>query len=127
MRGGVGEVVALVSDCWDTVFMFSSRGRHTMYWRDWSSEVCSSDLRGQRRVVTAVDGTDPEKYGEIQRRDHSPPRRAFHRRGRQGDADRLPRACLERRHGPVRFGERSEERRVGKECRSRWSPYHYKK
>ena len=21
-------------------------------------------------------------------------------------------------------GERSEERRVGKECRSRWSPYH---
>src|SRR3712207_9158429 len=25
------------------------------------------------------------------------------------------------------FGVRSEERRVGKECRSRWSPYHYKK
>src|SRR3712207_9033733 len=24
-------------------------------------------------------------------------------------------------------GKRSEERRVGKECRSRWSPYHYKK
>src|SRR5690242_7201914 len=23
--------------------------------------------------------------------------------------------------------ERSEERRVGKECRSRWQPYHYKK
>ena len=23
-----------------------------------------------------------------------------------------------------KFGERSEERRVGKECRSRWSPYH---
>ena len=23
-----------------------------------------------------------------------------------------------------RFGFRSEERRVGKECRSRWSPYH---
>src|SRR2546423_7694091 len=23
--------------------------------------------------------------------------------------------------------KRSEERRVGKECRSRWSPYHYKK
>ena len=22
------------------------------------------------------------------------------------------------------FGTRSEERRVGKECRSRWSPYH---
>src|SRR6478672_6657799 len=25
------------------------------------------------------------------------------------------------------FLRRSEERRVGKECRSRWSPYHYKK
>ena len=24
----------------------------------------------------------------------------------------------------TRLGERSEERRVGKECRSRWSPYH---
>ena len=23
-----------------------------------------------------------------------------------------------------RFKKRSEERRVGKECRSRWSPYH---
>src|SRR2546430_10091540 len=38
------------------------------------------------------------------------------------------------RHGAMRlvsrgdsrigYGERSEERRVGKECRSRWSPYH---
>src|SRR3712207_8611254 len=31
-------------------------------------------------------------------------------------------------HGPSRFSpsssSRSEERRVGKECRSRWSPYH---
>src|SRR3712207_3484656 len=25
-------------------FFFSSRGRHTRYWRDWSSDVCSSDL-----------------------------------------------------------------------------------
>ena len=24
----------------------------------------------------------------------------------------------------LQFAERSEERRVGKECRSRWSPYH---
>src|SRR3712207_7416636 len=31
-------------------------------------------------------------------------------------------ADLRRRSGPVRL--RSEERRVGKECRSRWSPYH---
>ena len=25
---------------------------------------------------------------------------------------------------PVKMDKRSEERRVGKECRSRWSPYH---
>src|SRR5256885_16331318 len=29
-------------------------------------------------------------------------------------------------HGSIPYW-RSEERRVGKECRSRWSPYHYKK
>src|SRR3712207_4584450 len=34
------------------VFFFSSRRRHTRYWRDWSSDVCSSDLV-QRRVLVA--------------------------------------------------------------------------
>src|SRR3712207_806355 len=29
---------------WARVFFFSSRRRHTRYWRDWSSDVCSSDL-----------------------------------------------------------------------------------
>src|SRR5438445_8209919 len=28
----------------DFFFFFSSRRRHTSYWRDWSSDVCSSDL-----------------------------------------------------------------------------------
>src|SRR3712207_5670957 len=28
------------------IFFFSSRRRHTRYWRDWSSDVCSSDLDG---------------------------------------------------------------------------------
>src|SRR5215203_4176896 len=28
-------------------FIFSSRRRHTRYWRDWSSDVCSSDLLAQ--------------------------------------------------------------------------------
>src|SRR5438445_9089998 len=32
-------------------FFFSSRRRHTRYWRDWSSDVCSSDLG----VETGVD------------------------------------------------------------------------
>src|SRR3712207_7894860 len=26
------------------MYFFSSRRRHTRYWRDWSSDVCSSDL-----------------------------------------------------------------------------------
>src|SRR3712207_8264349 len=26
------------------IFFFASRRRHTRYWRDWSSDVCSSDL-----------------------------------------------------------------------------------
>src|SRR5258707_3446280 len=31
--------------CYGTsFFFFSSRRRHTRYWRDWSSDVCSSDL-----------------------------------------------------------------------------------
>src|SRR3712207_5337682 len=34
-------MVALVTVC----FFFSSRRRHTRYWRDWSSDVCSSDLQ----------------------------------------------------------------------------------
>src|SRR2546430_13512463 len=36
------------------------------------------------------------------------------------------RRALRRRSGPVNRAivARSEERRVGKECRSRWSPYH---
>ena len=35
--------------------------------------------------------------------------------------DRAARQVQCREHPPIR---RSEERRVGKECRSRWSPYH---
>src|SRR5689334_24779408 len=43
----------------------------------------------------------------------------------RGRADE-PGEAGDRQHGQ-RGGERSEERRVGKECRSRWSPYHEKK
>src|SRR5215203_3518181 len=41
------------------LFFFSSRRRHTRYWRDWSSDVCSSDLvrRGQRIEVGPEPGT----------------------------------------------------------------------
>ena len=36
----------------------------------------------------------------------------------------VERYILEHYDVPAKFVERSEERRVGKECRSRWSPYH---
>src|SRR5258708_3682292 len=36
----------------------------------------------------------------------------------------LLRVRLLKRPTPAHSGRRSEERRVGKECRSRWSPYH---
>src|SRR3712207_8817315 len=38
------------------VFFFSSRRRHTRYWRDWSSDVCSSDLGGLGSKCPASDG-----------------------------------------------------------------------
>src|SRR3712207_9581163 len=31
-------------------FFFSSRRRHTRYWRDWSSDVCSSDLVHEEKL-----------------------------------------------------------------------------
>src|SRR5439155_16828847 len=34
----------------DHVFFFSSRRRHTRWPRDWSSDVCSSDLGGSMRT-----------------------------------------------------------------------------
>src|SRR3712207_7164123 len=37
------------NDIYDFFFFFSSRRRHTRYWRDWSSDVCSSDLRAAAR------------------------------------------------------------------------------
>src|SRR5690349_23873562 len=43
------------------IFFFSSRRRHTRCLRDWSSDVCSSDLRfygRQPRTVVAVTGTN---------------------------------------------------------------------
>src|SRR5215217_6473984 len=51
-------------------FFFSSRRRHTRYWRDWSSDVCSSDLRDRERA--ALDFVLPQlprarAFGEVSR------------------------------------------------------------
>src|SRR3712207_9203645 len=42
-------------------FFFSSRRRHTRYWRDWSSDVCSSDLPGAQRLAVTSGGTIPDR------------------------------------------------------------------
>src|SRR5258705_9597041 len=78
-------------------FFFSSRRRHTRCLSDWSSDVCSSDLSGH-----ATD--EPSKaWPEV------------NLSSSKCDTGTVTCCSLPRR---------SEERRVGKECRSRWSPYH---
>src|SRR5688500_19436505 len=83
---------------------FSSRRRHTRLQGDWSSDVCSSDLTPCRAAADCgedrgIAGTEPAGTGG-----------AF---GSEVAAGAVP---------------RSEERRVGKECRGGWSPdYEQKK
>src|SRR5689334_24492062 len=87
-------------------FFFSSRRRHTSWNCDWSSDVCSSDLINLRMVN--VGGGFPAKYrGDV-------PGVAQYANAVMGAITRhfgndLPEIIV-----------RSEERRVGKECRWRW-------
>src|SRR3546814_16476379 len=112
------------------VCFFKQKTEYEMRISDWSSDVCSSDLiagiAGHRdRGVEAVvrDGLIGH---HAQRHDAGPAREivirlvVLRRAGAELGGDLLQ-----------RDGEdRSEERRVGKECvrtcRSRWSTYHYK-
>src|SRR5690606_40334193 len=41
--------------CFGVFFFFSSRRRHTRFSRDWSSDVCSSDLETTRLIQQALD------------------------------------------------------------------------
>src|SRR3546814_1281505 len=95
-------------------FFFKQKTAYEMRISDWSSDVCSSDLirAGPRRRLLA----DPGHVDGLLCRRHALP--VAHRR----HLPQLLRLVLR----PA--AERSEERRVGKECvstcRSRWSPYH---
>src|SRR5256885_4669219 len=96
-------------------FFFSSRRRHTRLQGDWSSDVCSSDLAQHHfDFVKRHTSFVGDKLGEDRVR---------------ASANVLRAACdtrapiIAKLHTSLRR-ERSEERRVGKECRSRWSPYH---
>src|SRR5204862_4979749 len=80
-------------------FFFSSRRRHTRSLRDWSSDVCSSDLAGE------------ELFHALKRRGHLDVRWVP---AREQVAEALIGTA---RHGDLVLTLRSEERRVGKECR----------
>src|SRR5690606_41055137 len=96
------------------MFFFSSRRRHTRFSRDWSSDVCSSDLgladknctRGLISAMAWLPG----------RLVHSWVKKFFTSKDLNHKYLAMA-VCCARREDP-----RSEERRVGKECRSRWSP-----
>src|SRR2546430_6118660 len=95
------------------VFFFSSRRRHTRFDCDWSSDVCSSDLNGigsLQYTGTSILMSQPETGALITEY------------ALNGGVNRTIGHL--RRTGHEDDPERSEERRVGKECRSRWSPYH---
>src|SRR5438445_10002824 len=95
-------------------FFFSSRRRHTRYWRDWSSDVClpiSGCLWRARHASDYLERRDRTTDGDVEHHGRPPVAAAF-----------LHHSAV---HDQVHV--RSEERRVGKECRSRWSAYHYRK
>src|SRR2546430_7762190 len=96
------------------LFFFSSRRRHTRFDCDWSSDVCSSDLERWHQVM-AINLTGVwlcMKYEIAQMLT-------------QGGGTIVNTASDAGLVGlPYASAYRSEERRVGKECRSRWSPYH---
>src|SRR5256886_7390865 len=94
-------------------FFFSSRRRHTRFDCDWSSDVCSSDLSLELAAAVREHAQQGPARAPIERNEDVAEKR---RRSGRGEGRQQP------RH-PVGAG-RSEERRVGKECRSRWSPYH---
>src|SRR5690606_39542550 len=90
-------------------FFFSSRRRHTRFSRDWSSDVCSSDLStGFLMVLGFV-----SENGEMDRTDIAD----------YVTANLVDPTSRVQGVGTVQvFGAqyRSEERRVGKEGRARW-------
>src|SRR5206468_6047189 len=87
-------------------FFFSSRRRHTRSDRDWSSDVCSSDLLGTPEQIDLTDRIFV--FEDI----HESPARI------ERYLAQLDRAgLLERAAGFLVGPLRSEERRVGKECR----------
>src|SRR2546430_6676614 len=99
------------SDDW--CFFFSSRRRHTRFDCDWSSDVCSSDLLPKQASDQRMSRQIPTEALTYYSR-----ALLYQDRGQKDKAVEMYQKAL------AVFPDRSEERRVGKECRSRWSPYH---
>src|SRR3546814_3838825 len=105
------------------IFMFKQKTAYEMRISDWSSDVCSSDLHDAELVVVVrVVGVVAEAVVLLLRVvQHETELDALARQLAVGQAA----------HAGQHGGDRSEERRVGKECgstcRYRWSPCHKKK
>src|SRR5207253_5958317 len=94
------------------VFFFSSRRRHTRWPRDWSSDVCSSDLCAT--VLTIAAGSIGCPWLLPWRQSSARLRRSALGQSRAFPSSRSAYPFL------VDRVARSEERRVGKECRAGW-------
>src|SRR5207249_7644077 len=100
---------------------FSSRRRHTRSKRDWSSDVCSSDLKRLPLVVT-FRGSD--LLGEVGRGGRYTLVGKLLQRMSRAVARRADAVIVVSEHMKAQLprGVRSEERRVGKECGwGRWT------
>src|SRR5699024_11970966 len=101
-------------------FFFSSRRRHTRSKRDWSSDVCSSDLHMQVVSVGLLAFQDSCAS--------KAPGRNLTREASMAAGQRSGRRTGGKIYGTVGYCchlGRSEERRVGKERGCGWGQYHY--
>src|SRR5690606_41156753 len=99
---------------------FSSRRRHTRFSRDWSSDVCSSDLLFPYDRLVGVALKLEEFSAPVAHRVLAVVMADV---AQVGLSQRVRVIVDQRFRVPicVRHDYRSEERRVGKECRVRWS------
>src|SRR3712207_9466458 len=113
----------------NSYFFFSSRRRHTRYWRDWSSDVCSSDLANISHelktplnlILSAIQflqskggddflRTNFDKYGDVIKENSYRMVRIINN---LLDITKIDSGYFEAHFDNYNIVERSEERRVG--------------
>src|SRR5260221_7240152 len=105
-------------------FFFSSRRRHTISLCDWSSDVCSSDLEQLTYLSWRSDPSVAKVAFWVGAAPQHDNRGTAMKQAILGAHAAGIHVYPVSASGTNDLLERSEERRVGKECRSRWSPYH---